>query len=247
MKTSIKILLTSLLLIIVSLVVYDSQLRAEYLQGNFRKPFGDFTPANFRNFNSIELRSGTAINIMVTKGPYKVMVDPGAGDFVKLSKQGDKLIVQAVFNDHYRYHGNDYTIFISCPNLESFSSDARYKVNDWTVTDTLPNIFEKKASLISGFNSNKLFITENNGSNILLENNHIDTLRVVAGSSYHSGSIITIGKGNSFDTAYFSIQNKGTLSIEAPAGNHINYHIADSARININGAIYKQQFKTTQP
>ena len=247
MRTSIKILTVALALVFISLLIYDSRLKAKYLKGDFRNPYGDFVPANYSNFNAIDLQSGTAVNLIVTKGPYKVLVDPVAGDFVKISRQGSTLTIYAVFKDHYRSIASDYTVFISCPDLKAFTSDARYEVNDAKVTDSLPNIFEKKSTLISGFNTASLAITESNGSNIKLENNRIGSLRAVVGAGYNAGAIITIGHGNTFNTADLNILNKGILNIESPAGNDITYHLADSAKLSVNGAISKQLFKTIQP
>ena len=247
MRTSTKILSAALALIIASLLVYDTKLKAEYLKGDFRKPFGGFAQANFSNFNSIELRSGTAVNLVIEKGPYKVLVDPDAGDFVKISQQGGKLIIDASFKDHYRSLASDYTVFISCPGLTTFTSDARYDVNGSKVTDTLPNMFWKKPTLISGFSEGSLAITEDNGSNVRLENNHLAHLNAVAGVSYHAGATLTIGPGNIFNAADFRVLNKSTLNIESPAGNNITYHLADSAHLSTSGAISKQLFKTIQP
>jgi hypothetical protein len=247
MRTSIKILIAALALVIAGLITYDTQLKAEYLTGNFKKPFGNFVPANFSNFNAIELRSATAINLLVVKGPYKVLVEPTASDFVRIEQQGSKLILQADFKNHYRSYSGDYNVFISCPDLTSFTSDARYKVDNWPVTDTLPNIFGKKPTQINGFNLASLTLTEDNGSNVILQNDHIASLKAAIATGYDAASIITIGTGNAFTNADIQVLNKGTLNIDAPAGNNISYHIADSARLSVNGATSKQLFKNTQP
>jgi len=246
MRTSIKILITALALVIAGLLVYDTQLKAEYLKGDYKKPFGNFVPANFSNFNSIDLRSCTAINLMVTKGPYKVMVDPTAGDFVKISQQGSKLIISAAFRDHYRGLSGEFVVFVSCPDLRSFTSDARYTAGDWMVTDSVSNMFTR-LTRISGFSADSLGITENNASNISLDNDHIGYLKATLGPAPNTGSQIMIGNGNDFKSALFDVQNKSKLFIQSPAGNNISYHIADSAQLVVSGAISKQLFKTIQP
>jgi hypothetical protein len=247
MRTSTKILCAALALIITSLLVYDTKLKAEFLKGDFRKTFGDFVPANFSNFNSIELQSATAINLLVTKGPYKVMTDPTTGDFVKISQQGRKLVIKANFNDHYRSMSGDYVVFISCPDIRSFTSDARYSRRGTVVTDSIAYNILWRPTRITGFTSDSLTVTANNASNIVLENNHIGNLEIIAGVGPNTGPAITIGNGNIFNSARFYIKNKSTLCIRSAAGNHITYHIADSATLITAGAISKQMFKTTQP
>jgi hypothetical protein len=246
MRTSIKILIAALTLVIVGLLVYDTQLKAAYLKGDYKKPFGDFVVKNYNNFNSIELQSGTAINLKVVKGPYKVMVDPTVGDFVKISQQGKKLIISAEFKDHYRALAGEFVVFVSCPELKSFISDARYTAGGWLVTDSVSNMFTR-LTRISGFSADSLIITENNASNIALDNDHIGYLKATLGAAPNTGSQIAIGAGNDFGSALFDVQNKSKLFIQSYAGNNITYHIADSAQLVVSGAISKQLFKTIQP
>lgn len=236
MRTSIKILIAALALVLTGLLAYDTQLKAEYLKGNYKRAFGGFVPANFNNFNAIELQSGTAINLMVVKGPYKVTVDPTVGDFVKISQQGSKLIIRAVFKDHYRGLAGDYVVFVSCPELSSFSSNACYTTGDITVTDTTALNFAWRQTVISGFTNNNMLITESNASNVMIRNCRVDTLKAIIGISNNSGSDLTIGAGNYFKQTDFDIRNKSTLMLKNIAGGNINYHLADSAQLMVNGA-----------
>lgn len=246
MRTSIKILIATLALVIAGLLVYDTQLKAAYLKDDYKKPFGGFVPANFSNFNSIELRSGTVINLMVTKGPYKVLVAPAAGDFVKISQQGSKLIISAEFKDHYRGLADDYVVFVSCPELSSFSSNARYKAGDMTVTDTTVLNFAWKQTVINGFTNDTMRITESNASNVTIRNCRLNTLKAVVGVSNNSGADLTIGAGNSFKQTDFDIRNKSTLMLKNTAGGNINYHLADSAQLMVNG-VSQPLLKLKQP
>jgi len=247
MKNSNKILFLGIMLLIASLVVYDFELKAEYVKGDFLKPFANFQPSDFKDFNAIKLESGTAINLKVVKGPYRVAIEPTATDFVKIRKEGSTLIVSAAFGDHYRSIQNDYVVLVSCPDLNSFSSDSRYSQGNVSITDSVANAFNWKPTLITGFITDSLRVIEHNASNVVLENNRIGHLTADVGPNHNSGPLFTIGSGNSFGAADLNIQNKSTLSIQSSAGNHIAYRIADSAKLNISGAISKQLFKSTQP
>lgn len=236
MRTSIKILIAALALVVIGLLAYDTQLKAEYLRGDYKKPFGGFEAKSYSNFNSIELQSGTVINLKVIKGPYKVLVDPTAGEFLKITQQGSKLIFRAAFKDHYRGLASDYVVFVSCPELSALSSDASYTAGDMRVTDTAALNFAWRQTVISGFTNDSMLITESNASNVVIENCRIDTLKAIIGVANNSGADLTIGAGNFFKQTDLDIRNKSTLMLKNTAGGNINYHLADSAQLMVNGA-----------
>ncbi len=84
MRTSSKILITTFAVFIASLMIYDLGLRAEYLKGNYTKPFNDYVPLNYTGFNEIELNSSTAVNINAwCRAPFKVLANPACHGFFK--------------------------------------------------------------------------------------------------------------------------------------------------------------------
>ena len=239
MRTSSKILITTFIIFIASLVIYDLGLRAEYLKGDYTKPFNDYVPLNYTGFNEIELNSSTAVNIKIVQGPFKVLANPGAMDFLKVSRQGNRLIVHAAFSDQYRSINTDYILYISCPNLSVLYADAYYNNASITITDTTANDFGWKPTLISGFTEDNLNIKETHASNIVLENNKINSLAATVGMNEKSRSNLTIGDNNQFTTTDLNILNKSQLWIKGANSNNLNYHLADSATLVVNGVSAK--------
>lgn len=239
MRTSSKILIATFAIFITSLMIYDWGLRAEYLKGNYTKPFNDYVPLNYSGFNEIELNSSTAVNIKIVQGPFKVLANPDAIEFLKVSRQSNRLIVNASFSNQYRSVNTDYLLYISCPNLSSFNADAHYTTGSNTVIDTAANDFAWKPTLISGFTEDNLNIKETHASNIILENNKLNNLTATVGINEKSRSNLTIGDNNQFKTTYLSILNRSQLWIKNANSNNLNYHLADSATLIVNGASAK--------
>lgn len=236
MRTSNKILIVAFAILAFSLVFYDMQLCALYRTGEYKKPFWNFVKLDYAGFNSVELNSATAVNILLAKGPFKVMVDPTATDFIKIRLDGKKLVISAEFENHFRSLASDYAVFISCPDLSLFSANAYYTVGSNKITDTTALNLSWRPTVISGFTNDSLTIIQSNASNVLIKTCRINTLRAIVGISNNSGSDLTIGTDNFFKQTDFDIRNKGTLVLKNPVGVTPNYHLADSAQVIVNSA-----------
>lgn len=243
MRTSNKILIAAFVIFMASLMVYDLGLRAEYLKGEYTRPFNDYVPLNYSGFDEIDLNASTAVNIMLVQGPFKVLANPAAMNFLKLSRKDKRLIIDAAFSEQYNAVNTDYILYISCPSLTAFNADARYTKQNITVTDTSANSFDWKPTLIRGFTADSLAIRESHAANIILENNKINKLTAAVGINEKSRSNLTIGENNQFLKTDLNILNKSHLWIKTANTNNLNYHLADSATLVVKGAAAKHLFK----
>lgn len=239
MKTSTKILMVTLAILIISLVAYDLSLRAEYLKGDYTNPYHDYNSLHYSDFDEIELNASTAVNIILVQGPYKVLANPSADDFLRVSKRGRRLVIGAAFPDHYRNVAANYVLYISCPKLSLLKADALYTTRDIEVTDTAARDLRWYPTLITGFSLDSLRLQADHASNIALENNQIKILNGIIGQSNGSGSALTIGSGNKFVKSNLDICNKSQLVIKGIAAPNLSYHLADSAILILNGAAVK--------
>lgn len=236
MRTSNKILIASFALLTISLAFYDVRLKAEYKKGDYTDPYRDFVKLGYKNFNAIELESSSAVNIMLVQGPFKVAASPQAIDFLDIRQEKNRLIVGVKFHDHFRGMNPEYVLYISCPSLSSLKADAFYQVDDIKVTDTIAKDPNWRCSMINGFIADSLNIQQDHASNVSLQNNKIKHLTATVGVSDRSSSILTIGRNNKFERADLNILNKSNLCIKGTNLNNINYYLADSASLMINGA-----------
>lgn len=236
MKTSNKFLLTAVLLLIVSVGIYDFQLKAEYFKGEYKNPYNGFNNLNFRNFKVIELGSSTAINIMLVRGPFKVLADPGAMEFMKIEQRHDSLFIHAEFKDNFHNVQSPNVLYISMPELDAFYADAKYKAGDAQIIDTTAaQDFKWRATTISSFSGDELNIIQDHASTILLKNNKFNVLNAVIGKSSYSASNLSIETGNQFAKTNLDIGNKSRLWIKDDSLSNITYKLDDSAKLILNG------------
>jgi hypothetical protein len=236
MRTSNKILIASFALLIISLAFYDLRLKAEYQKGDYTDPYRDFVKLDYKNFDAVELESSSAINIMLVQGPFKVAASPQAMDFLDIKQEKNRLIIGAKFSDHFRSVSPAYVVYVSCPSLSSLKADAIYLANNVKATDTLARDLNWRTTVIDGFTADSLHIQEDHAANVALQNNRIGHLTATVGMGDESSSALAIGQNNEFDRADLNILNRSRLWIKGTNLNNINYHLADSASLIINGA-----------
>jgi hypothetical protein len=244
MKTSNKLTLAAILLILVSLLFYDLMLKASYQSGSYRDPFRDYVALNFKDFKSIDLNSSSAANLIVQQGPFSVRMQPNAARFVRLSRNAGTLRIDAAFPGNYENSQADYVLVISCPTLVNFNIDSRYTAGDQQITDTVASLdFKWRPTIIRGFTLDSLSITSKHAGSIILQNNNIRSLNAVIGLIEGSGSNLVISKDNHFKNANLSILNRSQLQLHAATITNLKYQVADSARVILTGAATKSLIK----
>ncbi|MDB5150100.1 MAG: hypothetical protein JWQ57_4120 [Mucilaginibacter sp.] len=236
MKTSNKFLLTAILLLVLSVGIYDFQLKAEYLKGDYKNPYNGFVKLNFKDFKVIELGSSTAINIMLVQGPFKVIAEPDAMEFIKIEQRHDSLFIHAAFKNNFHNVRSTNVLYISLPQLNAFYADAKYRAGDSQITDMkAAEDFKWRPTTISGFSGDKLNISQDHASTVLLKNNRFNMLNAIIGKSDSSASNLSIETGNQFGKTNLDIRNKSRLWIKDDSLSSINYKLADSAKLILNG------------
>ncbi len=88
MKTSNKFLFAAVVFTLLSLVVYDLMLKAEYKSGDYTDPYKNFVTLNFKDFDVLDLHSSTAANVKLVQGPFSVRIDENAKGYVQVRQEG---------------------------------------------------------------------------------------------------------------------------------------------------------------
>jgi hypothetical protein len=244
MKTSSKLILTAFILVVASMVIYDMTLRASYLRGDYKKPYRDFVNLNFKDFKAIDLEASTVANIIVKQGPFSVKIAPEAKDFVKVSQEGDTLVINGAFAGSYYNIRPDYIIVISCPNLAQLNADSRYMAGGKLVIDSMARWdFLGRTNVINGFKEDSLAIQEQHGSSIILSGNKIRAIKAVVGIGDKCRSNILITDDNQLENADLDILNYSQLQLHNAHIGNFKYKLADSAKLIQYGGtpnIYKK-------
>jgi hypothetical protein len=237
MRTSNKILIAAFILILVSLVFYDLSLKASYVSGAYKNRYRQFISVDYKNFDKIDLSASTAVNIVLEQGPYSVRMEPMADRFVKLSQTNGTLHIDAAFRSNFENSSNDYVMIISCPNLVKINADARYLAGGRMITDTIASLdFKWRPTVIHGFKLDSLTIEENHAGAIMLSGNYIKSVKAVLGTGKGSGSNMVILNDNHFQNLQLNILNKSKLQLFNADIAHLNYHLADSAKLILSGS-----------
>lgn len=82
MKTSTKLLLSALVIFVIALGIYNTNLKAEYLSGNYKKPLRNYSKVGIKDFTEIEVNGANMmdVDIIPTEEPL-ISVKEGAMTF----------------------------------------------------------------------------------------------------------------------------------------------------------------------
>jgi hypothetical protein len=237
MKTSNKLIFAASLLLVISLFAFDYMTRLEYFSGRYKNPYKDFATLKLKDFDAVDVNSTSAANVKFIQGPFRVMVDTNALNFVRITQQGDRLQINVAFEHSYVYNPHPYLVVISCPRLSEVSVNAIFTAGNKKIVDTVyREDWSMRQNLIEGFKEDSLSIRQTYGGSIVFSGNHIKFLNAVAGSDVGSGSRIIILKNNTFQNATLDILNRSKLLLDGESIQNLKYHLADSARMTITGA-----------
>ena len=236
MKKSSKLLLTAILILVISIGIYNAALKAEYRKGTYKDPYHGFTSLNLKNFNALELNAGSVIGVKIIKGDYQVRVHNLAAEFIKVKQEKQKLKVDVVYPEARKGVWADYHVIISCPELQSLNTNTIYKTKNILVTDK--GEIGYKVSL-EGMSQEKLQINMDNASRVLLAHNKINVLEAVAGLSTGSSSELNLAGNNQVQAAHLDIRNKSQLVLDNLVIPDLTYTFSDSAILDMKGSALK--------
>jgi hypothetical protein len=232
MKTSIKLILSAIILVAISLAGYDMILRNAFLKGDYKNPYRDYVSLNFSDFQSIDVDASTIANVLVTQGPFSVKVSPYSRSFVKVSQAGGTLRIGSAFAGRYYGSRDAYIVLISCPKLTRLKADSHYTADGNLVIDSLANWdFTSRTNIIKGFAEDTLSIIEVHGSSVMLSGSKISALKAVVGIGNECRSNIVIAGDNQVSNADLNILNLSQLQLHSAHIGNLKYHLDDSAKL----------------
>jgi hypothetical protein len=235
MKTSNKLITAALLFTFITLFIYDKMLKNEYSSGRYKDPYRNYVTLDFKNFDTVDLKSSTIANAKLVQGPFSVRIDKNAEEYVNLTKKGNRLIVSASFKRSALNNLNPYIVIIACPKLSELNTGATYTLPGTAVTDTIVG-WQMREVLIDGFHQDSMRVNQNYGSTVLVRNSHISFLSGSIGEKKGSGSIIKIFQTSQIECAKLDIQNQSQLELNNIQIGKFDYHLADSAKLILTGA-----------
>lgn len=173
-------------LIVFYLFLHNRMLSALYLSGSYKNPYLYFVTRPNKNFDRVDLISSNAANVKFIQGPYKILIDSNAREYVNITQTGKILHVSADYHkkNDFPFNENPYLIVISCPILKEVNAGASYYAHCKLVTDTtVRQDWKMRQVLIDRFKSDSQFIRQNYGSTIELINNQVGNLSAEIGTA----------------------------------------------------------------
>ncbi|MGI4884396.1 MAG: hypothetical protein ACRYFR_05490 [Janthinobacterium lividum] len=232
MKNSNKWVLAAVLLLLGSLTAFNMGLRAEYRTGNYKDPLHNFTALTFKNFTSVSVPAATALPVKIVRGPFGVRVNNDAAAAVRVAQRGGQLVVTAHFAGQRPYWGQREALVISCPRLDSLTTDAVYELDGKPQTDkngTLGHV------AVEGFAQDSLVLRQHRTSHVALAGNTLRYLRAEVGSG-PGGAALALAGSNRIAAADLDVRRHGELAISNVVIPDLRYHFADSAQATLTGA-----------
>jgi hypothetical protein len=252
MKTSSKILLFAILVLIAGIAWYDNQLKQLFNTGSYLVPYLHYTDLRLAGFHHIRNESSSDVNMKILSGPFKVLLEPSAMPYTKVKVVNDTLVVTAEYTGGYRGNSGNFLLYVFCPTLSSLQCNTTSLVDGQPKTDTTANeYFSWRQTLLEDFRLDTLSIVQDHGSDIRLVKCIVNALHADVGVSPGSGSQLVFGDSNQIDRAHLNIRNKSRLLIQdALHGQQLDYTLDNNARMILYGRADRHLKKTivnTQP
>ena len=233
MKTSNKLLLAALLLLLGSLTAFNVKLRAEYARGAYKDPKLNSLALDFKDFTEIDVQAAGALGVKIVAGPYGVRLNKAAEKYVKVTQQGPRLTVALAFPSGREFLGSGEVLTIGLPRLNQLTASSTYLLKGKAVTDKA----NRGGTLrIEGFRQDSLRVQQDHGTRVQLAGNQLGYLRAEAGRTPGSQPVLQIDKTNRILAANLRVQAQGELRLDAGGIPQLRTQFGDSARATLTGA-----------
>ncbi len=239
MKTSIKLVLLTVLILLGFMTAYNLELKALYFSKSHLDPYRDFTALDFKGFDAIDVVSSGVANVKIIQGPFKVMVYTPHSKFIQVSQNGQRLKVFASYNTKEelvnRYY-SDQRVIISCPNLKELNLDNHNLADNESRTGMKGDLRNSRENRLFGFSIDSLRLSVDEGSYFVMDSNRIGYLDAKVGMATNSSPLFYINETNKINAANLDIQNKTEFHFYSVIPG-LKYSLSDSADLHTSGAV----------
>ena len=239
MKTSNKLLLLALVVLLSALATYNIALKAEYNTKSYLDPYRNYVALDFSGFEEIEVNSGDMISVLIEPGDaHAVYLYKGNDEVVQISQQANTLQIDVATNEKrngLRGWGSPQLI-IKTPMLHTLRSNALHTFNGEPVTHVKRlNSAEWRNTTLKGFKQDSIRLELDNGVLVQLEGNELQHLHAITGTSPDSDPKLLIQNTNKIQQANLDIRNRSYLSLLNVAIPELRYTLSEQAQVELSG------------
>lgn len=237
MKTSSKLLITAILIIIGSMITYDLALRAEYRKGTYKSRFYGFEKTtSLKKFTSIDNRVANLVLVQIEQGNnYSIWVKNDLISRIKFSRKGSQLVIDVVDKNNPQVSAYQTGIFIICPSLDRVTTTPTF-----TAEEDAKGISYSNTTMLVGFNQQNLTLKVNRSTSLVLEKNKINNLDALVGNDLSMFAFLGIGFNNQINNAVIKVSGKNNLDIQNAKITKKDFNISDSAHVSLSGSFLNQ-------
>jgi len=235
MKTSNKLFVAAVALVLGSLATYDAALRAEYRTGHYKDALYNYDALAFRNFDKVAVPAAGAMNVKIVAGPFGVHVNKEVAEYVRVTQQCEQLTVALAYPKERKWLGRQNAVVISCPRLQALSTDGVYTVAGQPQVKKQVEYGNESHVLVKGFSQDSLTLTQDHASTVRFVGNTLGQLRATTGLSVGSGSKLLLDPTNRIQAATLAMEHQSQLELEV-AIPQLRSRFSDSTTVVLKGA-----------
>lgn len=242
MKTSNKLFITALLVMLISIVFANVQLKSTYLRMKKLGPekykaehrFDNFEKVKVSRFTEIDFKAANVVSINIEYGDEAaVWMNKWNKDKFHVHQEGNKLVVdlsEAAKKEQYSSHQSKITIIL--PKLSKFTTNhvaIKTKEEEYR--------YKEFETWVTGFSQESLELNLNPLSKVKLQNNRLKRLNAMVGKSDAASCILSVESDNKIETLKLAVFGKSKVEILAPEIGTINHQLSDDAVVTFRGNV----------
>ncbi len=244
MKKSNILIVAAAIFILLSMLVYNTALKAEFLSGAHKDPYHNFKTLNLKDFDAVAVNAGSEVGVKIQAGKEtNVRVRKDDEEYIKFKVVNRVLMIDVAYKAERRNYDGRERVIVTLPALTAVTTDSKYTVDGKAYTWGREN-GNKEAfkgwsngyTIIKGFTQDSLTINQDNASKVILQGNKLGLLRAITGKAPGSTTELSIQNSNNIAQANLDIRSKSSLELDNVAIPKITYQFSDSAKTSISGA-----------
>lgn len=240
MKTSNKLLIAALVVLLSSLATYNMALKAEYKTESYKDPYHNYTALDMQHFEEVDVNAGAMLSVRIEAGDkHEVYLLRHNEEVVQVTQQGNRLSLDVGLTDeHDRVRGwQNPHVIIRTPELKVLRADAMHTLNGKKITSQQRSWSQYYHLItVKGLRQERLLLELDNGSNVKLSGNEIGHLQAVTAKSPESESMLQLTEDNKLQEADLDIRHKGHLVLQNLAIPELRYTFSEHAKADFSGA-----------
>ena len=214
------------------MIIYDADLKAEYLKGDFKNPLRNMSEVSIKDFTNVDHLAADVIDASVEYGPeFKILVTKDLKDKVNITKQGHTLVIKYTGDTKRSYNYYSPGVTIVCPRLDSITTTTNYEsLTDFKNAEIVGDVD------IIGFNQQKMVVKANRLTEVEMKNNKIDALQAVVGDNSMGVGSLNIAATNHFKLANIKVNGVSELTLNNADITTLEHTFSDNASLTFTGS-----------